>query len=209
MTGQELVDEVKAKLRDTATPRLWTDARILALLNRMENIFTEKTHCLVDLDTFTLDVDDSTSAYALDRRILNVLVAQVEGEPSPLKRYNSSARYGFTTLSSKPAGYMLAASKPVTLLLNAVPDDDYVINMVCAIYPYQAFTLLTSPSIDARYHHDLVYGACMEALGDADTDGYDPDGATRYERKWELALVEAKREAYRMGNSFNVIASGG
>lgn len=206
MTGQELIDETRRRLRDNETPQLWTDTEILAYLVEAERQFAERTHVLLDFDNYSVTTAANTTVYSLDNAVLSVLLAQLSTSDTPLSRINSTLYTVKSSVTSEPRKYSIFPGVPLKLSLAAAADGIHTINLVAAIRPTAAFTAETSPEIPTQYHMDLPYGAMMRCFAHADTDGFSPELADIAERKWYTALRDAKREMYRMMHSFNTLA---
>ena len=206
MTGRELIDETRRRLRDNETPQLWTDDEILAYLVIAERKFAEATHVLLDFDNYSVTTAAGTTLYTLDADIISVLLAQLPTSDIPLTRSNSTLYTIKSTVAMKPNRYAIFPGVPMKFSLCSAADDVHTINLVAAIRPTAAFTETSTPEIPEQYHTELPYGAMVQCFAHADTDGFSPELADIAERRWFEAMRNAKREMYRMMHSFNTMA---
>jgi hypothetical protein len=206
MTGDELLEHCRLRLRDTAEPKLWSDALITEYLAKAERIFAERTHTLQDFSTYTVTTVQGQAAYALDPVVLAVLVAQVSTEARPLARINSVRMSTFSATESLPRSFTVRGGIPATLELALPADAVYTINLGVATRPTAPLTLVTVPEIPEQYHLDLVDYVVQECFVHADADGFAPEVSAIAESRWNMALKQAKRDVYHTMHTNNTRA---
>jgi len=206
MTGDELLAQCIIRLRDTASPRLWSDELIMSYLVKAERIFAERTHVLQDFSTHTVTTADGVSRYALDSSIIAVLVAQLSTQEQPLPRLNSVLHRTFSASTSVPTHYAVRGGIPATLELAQPADGVYTINLGVALRPTADLTLITSPEIPEQYQLDLVEYVVQECFVHPDADGFAPELSSIAESRWIMALKQAKRDVYHTQHTHNTRA---
>lgn len=209
MTGAELLDECRTRLRDTASPYFWTDRAIMRYLNKAEQLFAETTYVLIDYTSYTIATTTTDVTYAVEPEILQVLAVQEDASGNVLRRLNSNTHLIYTSDTGLPTYYYVPSAKPLTVGIYPKPDAVYTLNLIAAIKPSADFTEVgaSAPAIPSEYHLDLVHYVVMTCLRQADTDAYDPNMASKAEQDWLTALRDAKRDVYRINFGSNTVAN--
>lgn len=208
MTGNELLQHLRHDLlRDGHQPYLWSDDLLLMLLNEAEIIFARKTHCLMtDCSSFAFVVTVPGQArYALSKDVIYVQEI-IREDGNPVRNRSRSKMIG-RMATGKPSTFSLDAGANA-IKLHPTPDDEYELNMLVAHKPTRKITASsTSPEIPEEYHSALAQYACAKALTNNAPEGSDTVSAEPFMVAWEMALREAKRDAYhlRQGPSPTVI----
>jgi len=205
MTGGELLAMCRTRLRDTSSPQLWEDDLIYTYLNQAERIFAERTHILQDFTSFTVTTIDGIASYALDPSVIAVLVAQIDGEPYPLQRINSSLRTRLSTTTSVPERYTVIGGVPVQFVLSPPADGVQTLNLGVAVRPSVDIAFETAPTIPAEYHLDLVEYVVQECFVHPDADGFAPELSDIAGRRWITAVNQAKRDMYTAAHTANTV----
>ena len=77
--------------------------------------------------------------------------------------------------------------------------------------PLNPLILTQSPEIPQEYHFDIVTGAAFRALAVMDTDASAPMASANYERLFNDAILQARRDVrkrYKLGPRFVVGETG-
>lgn len=204
MTLEELLYHTReAVLRDNQAPALWPDTLLSLYLNEAETIFARRTHCLVSDDEpfCTLTTEANKARYALDSKIIYIMdVVDADGRQI---RHRGRSQVMSSAFNGKPLVYTAdAAYKGIKLY--PAPDDVYTLTMLVAHKPTKKMShLKQSPQIPEEYHHALTHYAVFRALMNNGPEGSDTTAAEPFRLEWELALRDAKRDAYHMRHSPN------
>lgn len=204
MTLEELLNDTRhAVLRDSVAPALWPDTLLARYFNEAETIFARRTHCLVsDEEPFcTLTTEAGKSKYALSDKVIYIMdIVDENGVPV---RHRGRNRVPTRGVSGKPLVYT-ADSAYKGVRLYPTPDKAYTLSMNLAHKPTKKLShLKQSPQIPEEYHSSLIDYAVYKALLNNGPEGGDTTAATPFREQWEIALRDAKRDAYHMRHSPN------
>lgn len=204
MTLEELLYHARHRiLRDQQAPALWSDTELALYLNEGETIFARRTHCLVaDDETFcTLETVANQARYALSSSIIYIM--EIEDANGIPVRHRGRSRMPSSAIAGKPLVYT-ADSAYKGIKLYPTPDDVYTLTMNVAHKPTRKMSHKShTPEIPEEYHHALTHYAVYKALMNNGPEGADTVAAEPFRIEWELALRDAKRDAYHMRHSPN------
>lgn len=192
MTGDELIEQTRVLLMDTAKPYLWTDDTILRYLREAEKLFCRRTHVLMDSLPVTTEAD--TPSYEVDSRVCKVKGAALDG--MQLSTLLAEAIYIHYDVSrGEPRAYALSLNdKQITFY--PVPDAAYDIDLLCAVLPEKAVDFTTETEIPDEYQYVLCDYAAYRCLHINDVDGNNIGTSQKFEQRWNEGILEAKRMSY-------------
>lgn len=206
MTGDELLAYTRQDLlHDTAQPRLWSDDLILRYLNEAQRLFCRLTYCLTQTDERldTVELDEGESTYPIDKKILHIFGAGIEGASQELRDYTFRALPNLLAGSTgRPSIYVLN-QRNHEIRVYPVPDQAYTLKLRIAALPISEITFDSAPEIPEQYHIDLPEYVAYRCLVTAEVDGSNLGSADKFKESWNARVAEAKREYYRlrMGNN--------
>lgn len=207
MTGTELLALVRELLRDETAPYLWADSTIYKYLNDAQRIMAERSHCIINDEDYTVELEQSTRSYTLDDEILLVLGARIEGETNPLQAgFTSVGAAFFAGTESQPTNYTTTGGSH-KISFTPTPDDDYTVNLVVAVRPTTTISATVSPEVPVAFHTALADYAASKCLLHNDVDGLNPAAADAFGGSFNEAVRDLKRQIYqhRLGPDANVV----
>ncbi len=176
MTVEELIARARARTDDTVSPYLVSDEDLVAFANEAQNQACERALLLHDytstLCSFTTEA--AVAAYPLDRRILAVTRASVDGSHIPLEPLNTHDSYLYQVAQSLGAGRPQALHNTRGHIVGeATPDAEKKGSRIIYRYPLKALTETDQvPEIPAVYHEKLVDWMVFRAFGKWDVELY-------------------------------------
>lgn len=217
MNGEELFDTLRLNiLKDRATPPLWSDDRMVEVLNEAYLEFAEESQIIRDgtSEVATVTLESGVESYEYDRSILSVLSAKYEGMIGNLTRIGVDQTDGdsntvgtYEWLAAVNAQYPNGGT-PVAYRTDdslymmtfhptpAADDEGKVVRLRVARLPIELLTvdnLAVDIEIPRQYVMGIAHGAAAIAYSDQDADGYDPNQAAVQRGKFEAYLARAKR----------------
>lgn len=207
MTGAELLALTREILRDEKLPYLFSDTAIYRYLNEAQHRMAERTHCIVDDETYEVSLEPSVRSYTLNSNILHVLGARIDGETDPLA-------VGFTTLGGAffngseglPLRYsMIGGASKISFY--PTPDDSYTVKLIAAIRPTTTIAATTSAEVPDEFQTALADYAASKCLLQNDVDGLNVASSQALGASFLEACRDLKRQIYqyRLGPDANVV----
>ncbi len=203
----QLIGEARSEVDDKVEPYLWTDDDWKAYFNWAESEACRRAHLLIDSTTSEIcevAIAAETASYPLDARVVSIRRVKLESQTRPLTQatrddldatvYDWENRKGYPEVFiSESDGELLLVPKPVSA------DTGH---LTVARLPLNDMTDLDndSPEIAARYHRDLIFGACSRAYLKNDEDTFNIKKSQHYEALFTQKFgppVSAKAEQMR------------
>lgn len=205
-------------LRDGATGTLWSDERIVELLNEAYLEFAEATYLLRDSsDTFRIALEEGVEQYEYPVQVLTVMSARPAWGGGNLRRTSDPSLHGG---SNPPADTLDWLQQLNSQVLNpgvplAFSTDDSLRTLTVfpapsaaeagkelilrvARLPIDLFTvddMQAKCELPRQYAMALPYGACALGYLDQDADGNDPMRAVRARAVFDQYIKRGKRGA--------------
>lgn len=208
MTLSEIVNHLRCSvLKDTASPKLWSDTELVLYVNEAYKDFAIRTHNIVDDETSdycTFNTVVNTDTYALDKVVLRV-------DEMGIAEYDGADLTNYTVMASRTRNqlrrsfnhgrpsYFTSQARSHSVRLHPIPDAVYAIEMVVARKPSRDLQNSRDiPEIDEEYHIHLADFAAYRALINNDVDGGNPRAAERFRASYDLAVRDCKRAMARL-----------
>jgi len=221
MKAVELLDTLREDvLKDMSSPPMWSDRRLIQLLNEAYIEFAEKTLIIRDStsDFTVITLQSGVAQYTYGEEILSVYSAKITG------RTNNLERFGNTEMNSEPqpsdtlAWLQIINNAPDTVgeprafstddslrtfVVYPTPtdaEDGMTINMRVARLPQEypdEDNLDVEMEIPRQYVLGLTHGAAATAYTDQDADGGDPVKAKFQKDKFNEYIERAKKGVRR------------
>lgn len=190
------------KLRDRATPPLWSDETIVTYLDEAQDRFARATDSLVD-DDIEIDLSSGESVYDLDREVVFVYSAYFVGYEYERLGPSTENWTPDTTMSTRPTRYTLDR-KTNTIRFYPVPDGAYTAVLRVARLPetLSVDNLEATPELDESYQIALMDWAVYRCFTHDDADGRNDMAAEKALGRFNEMVSKAKHDLYRlrMGN---------
>lgn len=194
MTLEEMIADARERTGDLTVPYFCSDASFTRYANQGEREACRRARLLVDSTTEAIckvTIASGTAVYALDRRVLFVRRATIDGQSRPLQRvhHRDLDRSG-TEWMSEPGEVVawVVGLDTFKLRLYRMPEDDAVARLTVQRLPLEDLAANDDePEIDDRYHEALVSWMCHRFYSTNDSE-------TRDEAKAAQALEEFERE---------------
>lgn len=230
MTLRELLGELRRNiLRDVSTAAdgrvkddsIWTDDALLLYIRDAEAKFVSQTLCLRDSVTAAVTqivLQPGVAEYALDRRVLAVLAATLDGR-NVLGRTTWAGRFGADPHLSPNTSYTMPSESGQPRIFYTDRDsysigfypspsaqyEDKVVRLQVArmpLIPLSKNNLDAESEVPEQYHLDMIEWAAWRALRNHDPDlDNDPNAIalvrSRFEQhrtRFEKAVEECKRQ---------------
>lgn len=196
MTLQQLIDQFRAEVGDTAAPFMWPDASVLLWINEAIEEAATRAKLIKDKSTVAIcqiNVIAGTSTYALDSRVLEIAFATM-GTAGNAALFPT--RLGIVTTDeldqARPA-WRATTVKPSMLIkydnsveVDGIPDANYIINLEVYRRPLTSSALATdTPEINAMHHRHLVKWVKFRAYQRRDADTQDPIKSEEWLKQFE------------------------
>lgn len=197
MDLEDLLDDLRRKVDDTAHPQLYSDSQLTDWLNDAVEEVCIRTRCLQDSSSAvcSVAVEEDERSIALDPSIFVVRSARIDGQARRLELKNSAwldENYpgwddDALTITGVPQ-YAVFDTDQHTLQVYPTPDDDYTLKLRVwrgAIDDEKLESESDVPIIPERYHRHLALFAAGLAFDDKDSEKYDPERADRLNAKFD------------------------
>lgn len=173
MTSQELLDETRCIIDDTALPYGWSDLRLLNWLAKGQDEFCRKTGFWADRTTFTITTVLGQLDYPLDSRIIEV--KSVWDGVTKLTRYKEDDRpTGVTQDVQRPMFYQTDGETNVLSLIAPPSEAGIVLTLRAHRKAILPITEINAPEIPEEFQLALPEYAAYRAFGDHDRELQDP-----------------------------------
>ena len=195
----------KYVLRDTAKPPMWPDALIIRRLGEALSRLSTRTHLLVNADR-EIELEAGVDTYPLDEDVVFVSAGRLAGFTTPL----ATSTEHWTPNDG-------AVSRPVRFTLDREtqsvrfypsPDTNYTTILRVARMPRELSENDMSVEVEVNRKYELVPAdwVAYRCFSDPDADGFNPGEAEKAKARFDLAVLECKRDVYRLrtGNSMRV-----
>lgn len=229
MTAQELYDQFRSDMVDTAVPYLWSDKDVVRYMNDAYRMFVRLTGGIAD---FTSDIsrvavtaDEATSV--MDPRILRVMEAYRLSDEAKLEvinqqdmTFSQSTDYGrtrplFLDSTPGPVRYMIIGAQRNVAKWVQVPIENDTVQLFVYRLPTTALDP-ESPDMDfafdevgEEHHTHLVLWMQHLAYRKADADAFDKGRSDEYKALFESYCSMAKAEWERYKHKTRVVTYGG
>ena len=207
MTGAELLAFTRELLRDQTAPYLWSDTAIYKYLNEGQRLLAERTHCIIDDESYTVATKADIRSYTLEDEILLVMGARIDGETEVLNPgFAAVGDSFFAGTTGQPTRYTLTGGSH-RISFYPTPDAVYTVNLVVAIRPVSTITASVTPEIPAQAHLALADYAAAKCLYHNDVDGLNITAADPFNASFIETVRDLKRQIYqhRLGPDANVV----
>lgn len=233
LTLEDLLNGTRSGiLRDGVADSLWSNERLVDLLNEAYMEFAEATCILRDSsDDFRIALEDGVDQYEYPVQVLSVRSARPAWKGGNLRRTSDPSLNGLTEPPADTLDWLqqmnsqvLAPGEPI-----AFSTDDSL--RTFTVFPTPSATeqgkeiilrvnrlpleLFDIDRLDMRceiprqYAFGLTYGACALAYNDQDADGNDPQRASRARAEFERYIKRGQRGARAQMFQPGQIAFGG
>ena len=226
MTLTELLDELRGSiLRDSSnlvsgsSDKLWTDDMLVRYINDAYYRFCRLSLSLTDRtsDLTIIELESGVSVYTLDKSVLGVISARLEGAPTDLSRTghgvldtpfrtDDSLFFDINILAALPPGKPLAFAtdeEDASFRVYPEPSADYagqLINMRLVRMPLEKLSL-DAPDVEPEIREEWQLGmldwAAYKALSNHDVDAESLIRAEKRKASFEEWIADAQREARR------------
>lgn len=219
MQLSDLIAEARERTRDINAPYSCSDERFTRFANEAQREACRRARLLVDsssADVCVISLQANTSVYALDRRILFVRRATIDGQSRPLVRIHvsdlDSRGSEWQTETGDVDGWVVGMDTQA-LRLFRVPTVDGTARLTVQRLPLDDMSADTDvPEISERYHEKLVEWMVYRYFMTPDEEMRDPTAAqaaiTAFESEFgpaQPAIEEAwAQEHYGFDNDGNV-----
>jgi len=202
-TAQELIDRIRfdylsdsfdgyedATQAERDLNVLWTDTRLLVLLNDAHQESCIRGEIMTEDTPFTMKIEVLTNGYDVDHRIAQLRHVRMESQDTPELIHVSRTDMennkfpDFKTATGEPTHYYMHGYK---MFLYPTPIIADTITLECYAYP-DDMDLTDEPTIPLGMHKDLIWWVLTQAFSKPDADGYDPSRVDFYEKKFDRAF---------------------
>lgn len=211
MNATELLDLLRAEVRDNAVPYLISDEVLYAYINDAQNWFCRLTEGIEDARSFVVDVVPGVEWYPINRRILKPRRAYdiVTGRPVPLVSLERAGAAGISFAgTSGPLCVFVTGAEKNALRAWPVPTQSVKVQLEVFRLPKTVGEgdLL---EIDDQHHLPLLLWAKHLVYGTEDADLFDRRKAEEYESKFHTYCAYAKAEQGRARHQAGAVQYGG
>lgn len=199
MTLEELLNTCRNHvLRDLVEDYLWSDERVVDLLNEAYMDFAEQSFMLRDASgDYAITLEEGVTSYELDDTVLLVLSMRVPGQLYDLRRVARDA-----APVSEPEVVAFSTDEAArTLTVYGVPSAAMAgveVPLRVARLPAKLFSLEEMDAtceLPRQFAMALPYGAAALAYADQDADGGDPVRARQMQAVFDRYVARASRHA--------------
>lgn len=199
LTLTELLDTCRnSVLRDLVEEYLWTDARVVTLLNEAYIEFAEATLLLRDASgDYFIELEEGVTTYDYPDEVILVLSARMPGEAYDMTRVARDA----APTTSDTIGWFSTDDGLRTFTVYGVPQaahDGLEVPLRVARLPKRLFDL-TDPTVRCelprQFAQALPYGAAALAYLDQDSEGGDPARARSMRAIFDSYIRRGQRSA--------------
>lgn len=222
MNASELLDTLREDvLKDVGVPPMWTDRRLVQLLNQAYMDFAEATLIIRDSTTESakITLKQGVAQYDMGEEVLAVMSARVEGSTGNLKRFgdpelNAEDSPGDTLAwleninaayiqTGEPRAFTTDDSAHVFTVfpVPSAAETGTVIRMRVARLPRDEITLDNlelALEIPRNLQLGLTHGAAAIAYTDQDADGGDASKAKVQKDKFAEYIARGKKHVARL-----------
>lgn len=220
---EQLEAVFRREVEDNEEPLFWDSEEFYRLLTDAELEFAKRAKILSDHVTY--DVVATEPEITIDDWVVDTRRAWLTSRPNrKLTQMNVNEMdqdiyediYGWEltpdwlTETGEPRRFIMDFKKD-TIRLSPIPEVDDTLEMLVWRTPRKAITGTGSKLEITKREHQLalVWGVCSMALGQQDSDTFDPDRAKMYLRRFENAIADAEGEQRRLRRRPGTVQYGG
>jgi len=197
MTLVDLIEKARIQLDDTIEPYKWGDDELFDYAKEATRIFI--TEVRPNKATFTVEVDEGTSAVSLGSSVINIITDTVKFNSITLMQIQFDELISMIERTGTPLYY---AVNDFTIYLAPKPDADGVLTYTAHTSIPSDLTSASQILIPDSYHYRLVYGVMGFAYLKQDADTYDRQASEYMFSVFKDLIVNAKRDNERLNYSF-------
>lgn len=210
MTRTRMVEELRAKLRETGVDPAWGDTRLLAWLAEGQDEFCENTGYFIDKTSYTITLEEGVKDYDIPARAIQVL--DIFNGTIKLGKFMEEDRPKASTTwdpsidpaaSLTPTAWQADGESGVITFNNTPTASDVGTEFTLRVWRYSLFDLddddidgsgtPASPEIPRRFHWAPIEWACSVALMDHDMETQDPVKANDHRTEFNRLVRSGKR----------------
>jgi hypothetical protein len=207
MTRDQMLAELKAKLRETVVDPAWGDPRLLAWLAEGQDEFCERTGYFVDATTYTVDLVADQISYDIPERAIQILDiwygAKKLGKFTEADRSIKSDSWVMAydeTMTGMPSAWQVDKETGKIRFDRTPTTAEAGESLALRVWRYSLYDLdddtaptdPAEPEIPRRFHWAPIEWACRQALLDHDLEKQDPVKATTHERNFLDYVAKGK-----------------
>lgn len=195
-TGAELTTQVRDYTRDRVQPYKLSDPFIIGQLADGISTLCKQTHVLIDPAVpLTLAADVNLVAQASN--VLQVYAARIVGDNQVLSQHRGpAAALHVHAASDKPRVWSTNLG-PGRILFWPTPDEEYEVEMICAVKPTARITSATDSGLEEDDEAAVVKYALSQCLLVHDIDGLNPGAGSELFEVWRRYVINLRQEIYR------------